>query len=190
VTSLRFEVGQVVAEGQPIISIANPGEPEIAVDVPEDHLAAFKAARYQASLASAPGETFEVVLRELSPQAAPQTRTFRALLKPKTPRPMPLGASATLVVERRAEGTPVAAIPASAITQAGGQPALWVVRHAGTEPVGTVDLVRVAIHGYRNDAVLVSGPPAGDFIVTAGVQKMSPGLRVALAGVGQRQAAK
>ena len=39
VTAVRFEVGQVVAEGQPIVSIANEGEPEIVADVPEDHFA-------------------------------------------------------------------------------------------------------------------------------------------------------
>ena len=39
----------------------------------------------------------------------------------------------------------------------------------------------MVVHGYRNDEVLVSGPPAGAFVVTAGVQKMAPGLRVALA---------
>ena len=42
VTSVRFEVGQVVAEGQPVVSIADEGEPEIVVDVPEDQVAAFK----------------------------------------------------------------------------------------------------------------------------------------------------
>ena len=89
VTAVRFEVGQVVAEGQPVVSIANHGEPEIVVDVPEDHLAAFKTARYKASLASAPEQSFDVVLRELSPQAAAQTRTFRARLKPATPAAAP-----------------------------------------------------------------------------------------------------
>ena len=82
VTAVRFEVGQVVAEGQPVVSIANEGEPEIVADVPEDHLSVFKASRYKAWLASAPDQTFDVVLRELSPQAAAQTRTFRARLKP------------------------------------------------------------------------------------------------------------
>ncbi len=64
--------------------------------------------------------------------------------------------------------------------RATGQPALWVVRLVGAEPVGTVDLIHVAVHGYRNDEVLVSGPPAGELVVTAGVQKMAPGPRVAL----------
>jgi RND family efflux transporter MFP subunit len=189
VTVVRAEGGQVVAEGQPVVSIAAQGEPEIVVDVPEDHFAAFKKAQYKAWLNTAPGESFEVSLRELSLQAAQQTRTYRARLKPVTPRPLPLGATATVVVERTAADTPMAAIPASAITQANGEPAVWVVRRADNEAAGTVELVRVAVHGYRNDEVLVSGPPAGVLVVTAGVQKMAPGLRVALLGTTRGEAA-
>ena len=184
VTQVRFEIGQVVAEGQPGVSIAENGEPEIVVDVPEDHLASFRNGHFKAVLASAPDEAFSVVLRELSPQAAAQTRTFRARLKPSSPTRLPLGATATLIAERPATESRTAAIPASAITQVQGQPALWVVHASGTEPVGTVELTGVAVHGYRNDEVLVSGPPAGALVVTAGVHKMAPGLRVALPDVG------
>jgi RND family efflux transporter MFP subunit len=180
VTSVKFEAGQVVAEGQPIVSIAKEADPEIVVNVPEDQLQSFKTSRYKAWLASASAERFDVVLRELSPQAAAQTRTFRARLKPATPRSLPLGATATLVVERPAEQNDAAAIPAAAITQNKGQPAVWVVRREGTEAIGKVDLMPVAVRGYRNDDVLVSGPPAGELVVTAGVQKMAPGLKVAL----------
>jgi hypothetical protein len=56
--------------------------------------------------------------------------------------------------------------------------------------VGTVDLVHVTVHGYRNDEVLLSGPPAGALIVTAGVQKMAPGLRVALPNAGHDEASR
>jgi RND family efflux transporter MFP subunit len=189
VTAVHFEAGQVVAEGLPLVSIASEGEPEIVVDVPEDHLAAFKASRYKAWLASAPDHTFDMVLRELAPQAATQTRTYRARLRPAKPRSLPLGATATLVVERPAGDSPAAAIPAAAITQNKGQTAVWVVRRAGTDPVGTVDLVGVTVHGYRNEEVLISGPTAGDLIVTAGVQKMAPGLRVALLGTTRGEAA-
>jgi RND family efflux transporter MFP subunit len=188
VTAVRFEVGQVVAEGQPVVSIANEREPEIVADVPEDHLAAFEASRYKAWLASAPDQTFDVVLRELAPQAAAQTRTFRARLKPATPRPLPLGATATLVVERPVADSPAAVIPAAAITQNKGQPAVWIVRRTGAEAPGAVELVAVTVHGYRNDDVLVSGPAAGDLVVTAGVQKMAPGLRVALLGTTRGEA--
>ena len=182
VTSVKFEVGQVVAEGQPVVSIAKDAEPEIVVNVPEDQLSVFKASRYKAWLASAPDQVFDVVLRELSPQAAATTRTFRARLKPASPRPLPLGATATLVVDRPTVQNAAAAIPAAAITQNKGQPAVWVIRREGTEPVGTVNLIGVSVHGYHNDEVLVSGLSAGELVVTAGVQKMAPGLKVTLAG--------
>ena len=190
VTAVRAEAGQVVAEGQPVVSIANPGEPEVVVDVPEDQVATFKAARHQASLNAMPDQTFELALRELAPQAASTTRTYRARLKPVTPRPLPLGATATLVAKRDAGDERVAAIPAGAITQSKGHPAVWVVRRAAAEPVGTVELAEVALHGYRNDEVLLSGLPAGELVVTAGVQKMAPGLRVALPGAAASVASK
>jgi hypothetical protein len=180
----------VVAEGQPVVSIANQVEPEIVVDVPEDQLAAFRSASYKSSLAAAPEDLFEVALRELSPQAAAQTRTYRARLKPASGRTLPLGATATLFVEHKAARGGTAALPAAAITQAGGQPALWVVKRAASEAAGTVSLVRVAVHGYRNEEVLVSGPAAGDLVVTAGVQKMAPGLKVALPALPQATATK
>lgn len=184
VTGIHLEVGQVVAAGQPVIQIANQGEPEIVADIPEDRLAAFKKSRFTASLASAPEDKFEVLLRELSAQAAAQTRTYRARLKPAMPRRLPLGATATLITEHEATGPTLASIPAAAITQSKGQPALWVARRAGGEPIGVVELAPVQVHGYRNDEVLVSGPPAGALVVAAGVQKMAPGLRVALPGAG------
>ncbi|MHC8354485.1 efflux RND transporter periplasmic adaptor subunit [Pseudomonas sp. LB3P81] len=180
VTALRFEAGQVVAEGQSVVSIANPDESEIVIDVPEDQLTVFKGARFKASLASAPSETFDVTLRELSPQAAAQTRTYRARLKPV--KALPLGATATVMAERVMTNVAVAAVPATALTQNGGQPALWVVTPTGKDPVGTVELEHVAVWGYRNDEVLVSGPKAGVLVVTAGVQKMTSGMTVALPG--------
>jgi len=188
VTAVRLETGQVVAEGQPVVTIAAEGDPEIVVDVPEDHLAAFRKARYKAALASAPEESFDVVLRELAPQAAAQTRTYQARLKPASARRLPLGATATLAAERAAAGTPVASVPAAAITQTDGKPAVWVVRTKADAPA-TVELVPVTVHGYRNDEVLLSGPRAGELVVTAGVQKMAPGLRVALPGAAAAVAA-
>ena len=180
VTAVRFEAGQVVPEGQPVVSIANPDESEIVIDVPEDQLSVFKEAYFKASLASAPNEIFDVTLRELSPQAAAQTRTYRARLKPM--QALPLGATATVTAERVMTSVSVAAVPATALTQSGGQPALWVVTPVGKDQVGVVELVQVAVLGYRNDEVLVSGPQAGALVVTAGVQKMASGLKVAHPG--------
>ena len=184
ITAVRFEIGQVVAEGQVVVSIANEGEPEVVVDVPEDSLASFKTAHFKASIASAPDAVFDVALRELAPEAAQQTRTYRARLNPITARELPLGATATLFVEHALGDASTAAIPASAITQSNGEPAVWVVRSVNTGAEGTVELKPVSVQGYRTDQVLISGPPAGELVVTAGVQKMAPGLHVALTGAG------
>jgi RND family efflux transporter MFP subunit len=190
VTSARLEVGQVVAAGQPVISIANEGEPEIVVDVPEDQFQEFKTSSFRAWLATEPEDVFEVVLRELSAQAVPQTRTYRARLKPAAARHLPLGGTATLVADRGLTGPPLALLPAAALTQSGGQPAVWIAHRDGAEPYGTVDLVPVEVHGYRSDNVLVSGPPGGALVVTAGVQKMAPGLRVALPATNEALASR
>ncbi len=184
ITSVRFEVGQVVAEGQPVISIADPGEPEIVVDVPEDQINSFQSAHFTAALTAMPEDSFALTLRELAPQAATQTRTYRAKLRPESARGLPLGASATVSAQGAAGEMPIAVIPASAITQSNGQPAVWAVHATRStsdgEGIGIVELIPITVHGYRSDEVLVSGPPAGERIVTAGVQKMSPGLRVTL----------
>lgn len=179
VTAVRFEVGQVVPEGVPVVAIADPGTPEIVVDVPEDQLATFKSLRFKATLASAPTQSFDVALRELAPQASAPTRTYRARLKPSADRPLPLGATASVTAERAASGTSVASLPAAALTQSNGKPAVWVVEPAGPSQ-GTVKLMPVQVQGYRNEEVLVTGAPAGVKVVTAGVHKMAPGLKVAL----------
>src|SRR6185369_1236708 len=156
VTAVRAEAGQVVAEGQPVVSIAAEGEPEIVVDVPEDQVASFRKAQYKATLASAADESFELTLREISPQAAAQTRTYQARLKPSQAHKLPLGATATLFVERSASGAPqAAAIPTASVTQSNGQPAVWVVRRKSGDEAFNVELARVTVIGYRNDDVLV-----------------------------------
>jgi RND family efflux transporter MFP subunit len=182
VTKVAFEIGQVVAAGQPGVSVADDGEPEIVVDVPEEHLDQFKRSKFRAFLASATGASFDVGLREISAQASAQTRTYRARLKPLQARRLPLGASATLVAERVDAGAPTASVPATALTQRDGKPAVWAARPLGDKQTARVELVPVAVRGYRNDAVLVAGPKEGTVVVTAGIHKMAPGLVVALPG--------
>lgn len=188
VTAVRFEVGQVVPEGLPVVAIADPGTPEIVVDVPEDQLAAFKRAKFKATLTSTPNESFEVSLRELAPQAAAQTRTYRARLKPVEAGALPLGATATLSAHRVIAEQQVAQLPASALTQMNGQPAVWVAKRDGQGSVANVSLIRVTLHGFRNEEALVSGVPAGELVVTAGVHKLSPGLQVMLPSIDVAEA--
>jgi hypothetical protein len=172
-----------------VIAIANDREPEIVVDVPEGHLEMFRSARYSAMLASRPDEPFQVVLRELSAQASVPSRTYRARLRPTKPVNLPLGASATLMARAILNASNVASLPAAALTQRAGTPAVWVVRPEAGGASGIVELAPVVVHGFRNDEVLVSGLDAGRLVVSAGVQKMAPGLRVATSASGKALAA-
>ena len=185
ITNLHFETGQVVASGQPVVAIADESEPEIVVDVPEERLERFKRSTFRAFLASAPGETFPVELREIAAQASAQTRTYHARLRPEQARRLPLGASATLIVEHVVTNTTAAAVPAPALTQLDGKPAVWAARPDDSRKgLARVELVPVTVRGYRNDEVLVSGPKEGTIVVAAGVHKMAPGLIVAMPGQG------
>ena len=70
-------------------------------------------------------------------------------------------------------------VPASALTQVNGRPAVWVV-----DPQShTVALRGVHVLRYDPATVVISqGLETGDFVVTAGAQTLHPGQKVQLVG--------
>jgi len=67
-------------------------------------------------------------------------------------------------------------IPGSALFQKDGKPAVWLV-----EKDSTVQLKPITVQRYQGDSVVVGdGLAQGDVVVTAGVQKLLPGQKVAL----------
>jgi multidrug efflux pump subunit AcrA (membrane-fusion protein) len=70
-------------------------------------------------------------------------------------------------------------VPASALTEASGRPAVWVVNPQSQ----TVSLRNVEVARYEPAAVLISnGLQPGEVVVTAGVQSLHPGQKVRLLG--------
>jgi hypothetical protein len=67
-TSIKFEVGQVVADRTSRTVDRQGRRAGDRRQRPRGQLATFKASRYKATLTSAPDQSFDVVLRELSPQ--------------------------------------------------------------------------------------------------------------------------
>ena len=59
---------------------------------------------------------------------------------------------------------------------------MWVVHRAGEEAVGTVELTRVAVTAIATTTCSSPVRRPATLVVTAGVQKMAPGLHVALPG--------
>jgi hypothetical protein len=93
---------------------------------------------------------------------------------PDAPPQMRLGANVVGTVTLD-QGQTVS-IPGSALFQKDGKPAVWLV-----EKDSTVQLKPIAVQRYQGDSVVVGdGLAQGDVVVTAGVQKLLSGQKVAL----------
>lgn len=178
VTAIRLEAGQVVAEGQPVITVANPSELEVVADLPEEMAGSAHALSAFATFAGAPDHVVALKLRELAPAAAAQTRTFRARFSiaddsPDVRRALHLGITAKLHLAGKS-GEYVVVLPATAIIKTNGKTAVWQVDNTGKRLIEQpVEIVR-----YTDDAVLVRGLTDGARVVSAGIQKLDPGIEV------------
>ncbi|PKO88867.1 MAG: efflux RND transporter periplasmic adaptor subunit [Betaproteobacteria bacterium HGW-Betaproteobacteria-12] len=174
ITAVRFEAGQIVTEGQPIVTIVKPSELEVVADLPEEMAGSAHSLSASASFWDAPGLAVQLKLRELSPAAAAQTRTFRARFSilDKSPA-LQLGMTAKLHLAAK-DAEPAAVLPATAIWKTNGTSMVWQVASGGSKLVAQpVEVIR-----YTDEAVLVRGLPDGTKVVTAGIQKLTPGLEV------------
>jgi RND family efflux transporter MFP subunit len=177
VTSVMVQPGQVVAQGQAVFRIARLGEMEAVANVPEQQVAHLWKAGMTAELWAMPGMSIGGRLREVSPSADANTRTFEAKVTLIDPPPeVKLGMTATLVATSKRPGS-FALVPLAAITQKGDQTAVWVVNPGGEG----LQLRQVTVAAYaREGAVVTSGLADGDKVVTAGVQKLDPDRKVSI----------
>lgn len=169
------EAGQVVAAGQTVFVLAEDGEREVAISVPERDARDFSVGRPLAvELWSRPGERFPGALREISPSADPQARTFAAWVSFEPgDTPVDLGQSAR--VYANGGDQPVVTVPLSAVHEKDGGAAVWVVDPAASK----VNLQPVVLGAYGEDRVPVrEGLAAGDWVVAAGVHLLLEGQRI------------
>ena len=169
------EAGQVVAAGQTVFVLAEDGEREVAISVPERDARDFSVGRPLAvELWSRPGERFPGALREISPSADPQARTFAARVSFEPgDTPVDLGQSAR--VYANGGDQPVVTVPLSAVHEKDGEAAVWVVDPAASQ----VKLRPVVLGAFGEDRVPVrEGLAAGDRVVAAGVHLLLEGQRI------------
>lgn len=177
VTDIRADVGQVVAAGTPVAVVARDDEKEVAIAVPEQDVVRFsKDQAVDVSFWADEGLRLAGRVREIAGSADPASRTYSIRVTlPDDPR-VRLGMTA--MVEAR---VPVAAgsvvVPLSALAAEGGTNRVWVVDTAtATVMPRDVILGPVAPEGVR----ILSGLTPGDRVVTAGIQFLVPGKKVAL----------
>jgi RND family efflux transporter MFP subunit len=188
VTAILIEVGQVVAAGQAVMKLARTGEREVDISIPENRLAELNAARQiDISLWANPEKIYDGKLRELSPSADPVTRTYAARISVRNAdASMKLGMTATVYLRGMQRAASVL-LPATALFQKNGAPAVWIVDPKNNQ----VKLVPVDIGEYVEDKVTVlSGLAPGDLVVRAGVHKLFAGEKVRVREEPAKEAAK
>jgi RND family efflux transporter MFP subunit len=183
ITAVGANSGQVVSSGQMVVRLARPEEREAVFNIAEG---AFKNApkdpTVEVDLVSNPEIKTVGKVRYLSPQADPATRTYTVRVSlPDAPPQMRLGANVigSVTLDQKQTVT----IPGSALFQKDGKPAVWLV-----EKDNTVQLKPITVQRYQGDSVVIGGGlTEGDIVVTAGVQKLLPGQKVALMDAGAAQ---
>ena len=174
ITATLAEPGQVVALGQPVVKLAHRGEKEAVVALPENWLSKAREAKATVTLWSDNGHHYAARLRELSPQADQATRTYAAkftILDPDDS--VALGMTATVSLKPAGDAL-VAKLPLSAVLSRGSGASVYVVSQAGE-----LTLRPVTVASFNeDDALITGGISTGEKVVTLGVQKLEPGLKV------------
>lgn len=168
------EVGQVVAAGQSVFTLAADGEREVAIGIPEQQFGRFAVGQVvSVELWSQPDQRFAGHIRELSPAADPRSRTYAARIAfTATTVPAQLGQSARVFIAQAER--PALALPLSAVTAENGQAYVWRV-----SPDNRLQRVGVRLGAYGADSVpVLEGLEASDWVVAAGGHVLHEGQQV------------
>jgi RND family efflux transporter MFP subunit len=179
VTSEDADTGQNMQATQAVYHVDWTGDVDIVCDAPERALNALTiGARARVTLAALPGKTLEARVREVSPAADSESRTWRVKLTLAAPGPqVRLGMTANVMFDVADDSASVEpfTLPVTALFHKGENPAVWVVRNGSN----TLELRPVTIERYDERTVSVSsGLHDGDRVVLQGVHAVSSGQQV------------
>lgn len=183
VSATQAEVGQVVAAGQPVVTIARPDIREAVVDVPDSLVGIYvPGATFDVQSQADPSVTGTGTVREVSPQADPQTRSRRVRIALENPDPgFRLGA--TVRVSRAGvEATNSVALPLSALLERDGSAFVWLIDPHSQQ----VRLTPVGILSRHDNSFVSDNIAVGSYVVTAGVHQLTDGQRVGIIEKGNR----
>lgn len=185
VTAISAEVGQVVAPGTPVVSVANTDDKEIVISLPEGKVDAMREAEnVTVRMWANPAQAIPGVIREVSPVADPATRTYSVRVSiPDAGSDIKLGMTARVQFASKS-ATPQMRLPLTALFNAKSSSAVWVVEQ------GAVRMALVKVGGASgNDVIIASGIKPGQTVVTAGVNKLKSGQKVKILADGMVPAA-
>lgn len=177
ITSVSANPGQVVNAGQEVVRLASVLERDAVFDVPEQLLGLpLKDPPVSVSLLSDPAIKAVGHIRDISPQADVNTRSFRVRVALEQPAEA-FVFGATVQGRVQLPALDYIKLPASALTSFKGNTAVYRIDPSSM----TLRLVPVQVVRYSaNDIYLSSGLKSGDRVVIAGVNKLRPDMKVAL----------
>lgn len=175
ITSIAAEAGQVVTAGMRVCDLAHGGELEAVVDIPENRNPPDPSQKITVAFWSLPNTKVNAVLREISPIADPITRTYRCRFSLKElPSEIKLGMTSTVQWSDADEVTKFS-IPSSSLLRQDKHPAVWTI----APDTGFLTLTPVNVSVYGDETIVVDkGLVSGQWIVSAGVQKLDASIRV------------
>ena len=174
------EAGQTVAAGQTVYTLAGDAGREVAIALPESRIRDVSVGQpVVVELWSMPGQRLPGRVREISPAADPQARTYaaRVALDGEAAAQVGLGQSARVYMQAPGEAAALS-VPLSAVQRGadGKASSLWVVDPKSRR----VHLASVQLGAYAEDAVpVLGGVDANAWIVAAGGHLLRDGQLVA-----------
>ncbi len=175
VTATLAETGQVVAAGQPVLTLAETGLLDVVFALPEQRRELLNTATAQAVLWGQEGTPYALTLRDISPDVGAVGRTYRVRMTLTAPDAMAsLGRTVTVRLHAPV-GTmgdaPVARLPLAAVMNDGTGAAVWRIAPGSTR-VERVPVTLVGADGLT--AHLRGGLAAGDMVISLGAHKVDP----------------
>lgn len=182
IAATHAEAGQVVAAGQPVFTLAVAQGRDVVVAVPEGWVDAVTVGRpVEVGFWRAPGRRVRGTVREVSPVADPQTRTWeaRVALRDEDADGIALGQTAEVYITRDADAGALR-VPLSAVQKGtDGASVVWVVEPAAEPGAGVARQVPVRVGPFGSDRVPVLDGLAPDaLVVVAGGHLLREGQRV------------
>jgi multidrug efflux system membrane fusion protein len=183
ITSENADTGQVVTAGQAIYGLAWTGDTDVILDAAESELARISVGQAATvTFPALPNHQFVARVREISPAADPQSRTYRVKLTMTEPaQQVRLGMTgdATLSPVASTDASdpdpPTYTVPATALFHKDNSPAVWVIDGNSS----TLQLRPVKVGRYSDRSTLITaGLNEGDVVVLAGVHTVYAGESV------------
>ncbi|HCB0534518.1 TPA: efflux RND transporter periplasmic adaptor subunit [Klebsiella variicola subsp. variicola] len=171
ITEVSAFAGQVVNGGQSVLTLATGEARDVVFDIAKpEAIPPQEQAGLRVSLLSDPSVQASAAVRDISPQADPQTRTWRVRATLQNP-PLAMALGASVTVTLPATGPHGYALPASALSRVDDKPAVYVIN-----PQSQAQLRVVVPAYYTATSVIISGGlEPGDRVITAGVSKLRSG---------------